>query len=64
VPEPANGDGLAGRHHVVVLLRLVLGPGRELQHGEILDGDGRTRAQFGDWDSLTPQLIALLDHTD
>ena len=56
-----NDDPLSGRRHVVVLLRLVLGGGGELSHGEIVDVAGRPRGRFGDGDGLVPALRSWLD---
>ena len=59
-------DPLSGRRQVVVLLRLVLGGGGELSHGEIVDVAGRPQGRFGDWDALVPALHRWLDdeHTE
>ena len=57
---PADGEPLAHRHVVAVVLRLVTDRRGELLHGEVVDTSGRVRARFRGWDGLTPAVQGWL----
>jgi len=47
-----------------VVVRLVLGRGSELSHGDIVDSSGQVFARFVIWEALVPAIRAWLERED
>jgi hypothetical protein len=64
VSELDNGEGLAHRRTVAVVVRLVLDAGGELVHGEVVAKSGYVHARFVAWEALVPAVRAWLERED
>jgi len=64
VSDLDNGERLAHRRIVAVVVRLVLDREGELAHGEIADRSGRVGVRFAAWEALVPAVRAWLERED
>jgi hypothetical protein len=49
---------------VAVVVRLVLDPGGELAHGEVVAESGHVFARFAAWEALVPAVRAWVERED
>ena len=57
----SRGERLIERRNLTLVLRLVVGPGRRLVHGELVGPDGTSRGRFADWGGLSRVIRRWLD---
>jgi hypothetical protein len=56
-----EGESLADKRHVNLILRLVLDRSGELQQGEVVATTGTASGRFGTWGALTPAVRKLVE---
>lgn len=56
-----EGESLADKRHVNLILRLVLDRSGELQQGEVVATTGTASGRFGTWEAMTPAVRKLVE---
>jgi hypothetical protein len=56
-----EGESLADKRHVNLILRLVLDRSGELQQGEVVATTGTASRRFGAWGAMTPAVRKLVE---
>ncbi len=58
--KDSSGERLSDKHHITLVLRLVVDAVGTLTYGEIADLDGMTRGRFAGWEKLAGSVRAAL----
>jgi len=64
MPASPDGETLSKTRYVTVLLRLLVDQRGRVIHGEVVDVEGRTAANFTGWRGLTRAVRARLGHRE
>lgn len=62
--EDLTDERLGDKHHVALILRLLVDSAGRLINGEIRDLSGMTHKRFAAWDTLAASVRAVLSEHD